>query len=220
MRHGLTIGELALLFNRYFEIGCDLEVVEMKNWTRKMYFMDTGLPWVPPSPNLPTPISVMVYPGQVLWEGTNISEGRGTAQPFEIFGAPFMDPQYILSETEGIYIPGAELRETAFEPTADKWKNRLCRGCQIHITNRRELRPYITGLTLLQAVIRHHRGQFEWKPPPYEYEFERLPMDLILGDTGLRTAIQQGVDILSLENSWQDDLEDFDKLRREVFLYN
>jgi len=219
MRHGLTIGELALLFNRHFEIGCDLEVVAMKNWTRNMYFMDTGLHWVPPSPNLPTPISAMVYPGQVLWEGTNISEGRGTAQPFEIFGAPFMDPQRLLLDTGGIDLTGAELRETAFEPTADKWKNQLCHGCQIHITNRREFRPYIAGLTLLQAVIRHHSGQFEWKSPPYEYEFKRLPIDLIIGNKKIRKQVETGESVAEITASWQSELDEFIKISREFYLY-
>jgi uncharacterized protein YbbC (DUF1343 family) len=219
MRHGLTIGELALLFNRHFEIGCDLEVVAMKNWTRNMYFMDTGLHWVPPSPNLPTPISAMVYPGQVLWEGTNISEGRGTAQPFEIFGAPFMDPQRLLSDTGRIYLTGAELRETAFEPTADKWKNQLCRGCQIHITNRSEFRPYIAGLTLLQAVIRHHSGQFEWKSPPYEYEFKRLPIDLIIGNKKIRKQVETGESVAEITASWQAEFDEFRKISREFYLY-
>jgi len=219
MRHGLTIGELALLVNRQFEIGCDLEVVAMKNWTRSMYFTDTGLHWVPPSPNLPTPISTMVYPGQVLWEGTNISEVRGTAQPFEIFGAPFMDPQRFLSDTGGTDLTGAVLRETAFKPTADKWKNQLCHGYQIHITNRHEFRPYIAGLTLLQAVIRYHSGQFEWKSPPYEYEFKRLPIDLIIGNKKIRKQIETGESVVEIKASWQAELDEFRKISREFYLY-
>jgi uncharacterized protein YbbC (DUF1343 family) len=161
----------------------------------------------------------MVYPGQVLWEGTNISEGRGTAQPFEIFGAPFMDPQRILSDTGGIYLTGADLRETAFEPTADKWKNQLCHGCQIHITNRREFRPYIAGLTLLQAVIRHHSGQFEWKSPPYEYEFKRLPIDLIIGNKKIRKQVETGESVAEITASWQAELDEFIKISREFYLY-
>ena len=219
MRHGLTIGELALMFNRYFDVGCDLEVVPMKHWSRNMYFMDTGLHWIPPSPNLPTAESAMVYPGQVLWEGTNISEGRGTTKPFEIFGAPFIDPQRILSDPGSLHLPGVKLRETAFEPTADKWKNQLCHGCQIHITDRQEFRPYTAGLTLLQAVIRHHRDQFEWKPPPYEYEFKRLPIDLIIGSKKIRKSLEKGEPVADITASWQEELNEFKKISREFYLY-
>jgi uncharacterized protein YbbC (DUF1343 family) len=219
MRHGLTIGEIALLFNRHFEIGCDLEVVPMKYWSRNMYFMDTGLHWVCPSPNLPTPESAVVYPGQVVWEGTNISEGRGTTKPFEIFGAPFIDPQRILSDTGAISIKGAKLRETAFEPTADKWKNQLCHGCQIHITNRPEFRSYTAGLSALQAVIHHHRDRFEWQPPPYEYEFKRLPIDLIIGDKKIRKCVEKGEPVAEIKASWQGELDEFKRISREFFLY-
>ncbi|UCH23713.1 MAG: DUF1343 domain-containing protein [Deltaproteobacteria bacterium] len=219
MRHGLTIGELALLFNRHFKIGCDLEVIAMRHWKRSMYYQDTGLHWIPPSPNLPTPVSSLVYPGQVLWEGTNISEGRGTAQPFEIFGAPFINPQRILSEMGESELTGAALRQTAFEPTSNKWKNRLCHGLQIHITNRREFKPYITGLRLLQAVICHHQSQFEWKPPPYEYEFERLPIDLIIGNKQIRLQVAEGGNIDEIAASWKAELDEFITISREFHLY-
>jgi len=125
MRHGLTIGELAILFNSHFNIGCELEVVPMEGWNRHMYFQHTGLPWVPPSPNLPTPLSAMVYPGQVLWEGTNISEGRGTTQPFELFGAPFLSTNKIISGLESENLPGVILRKCVFEPTSNKWQGAM-----------------------------------------------------------------------------------------------
>ena len=219
MRHGLTIGELALLFNDHFEIGCDLDVVPMDGWKRKMCFRDTGLPWVAPSPNLPTPDSVAVYPGQVIWEGTNVSEGRGTTQPFEVFGAPFINPDKLM-KTLGGKIPGAVLRKCAFEPTFNKWKGLLCKGFQIHVTDPNEFRPYATALKLLRAVFLNHKDPFEWKPPPYEYEFGKMPFDLICGDRQIRSAIENLDDTDRLEMTWRDELAEFKRLCRKYHLYS
>lgn len=219
MRHGLTIGELAILFNSHFGIGCDLEVIPMKGWNRNMYFQDTGLPWIPPSPNLPTPVSAMVYPGQVLWEGTNVSEGRGTTQPFEIFGAPFFNTEKILSTLGGNRLPGIILRQLAFEPGFSKWKGDLCRGFQIHITDRCQYSPYITTLKLVQAVLFHHKDQFEWKQPPYEYEFKKLPIDLIIGDMELRQAIERFDSIDEIADFRKEKLDEFVRITRELWLY-
>ena len=221
MRHGLTFGELALLINNHFGIGADLEVISMQGWKREMLYTDTGLPWVFPSPNMPSPVTSLVYPGQVIWEGTNISEGRGTCLPFELLGAPFYNCDEILNQMEGnIDLPGCFLRPLMFEPTSNKWAGQICSGFQIHVTDPVVFRPYRTSLALLQASVLLYPDLFQYKEPPYEYEYERLPMDLIMGDKEVRIAIEQGVSILDLENSWRDDLEDFDKLRQEVFLYN
>ena len=219
MRHGLTIGELALLFNNHFAIGCDLEVIQMKNWNRAMYFVDTGLPWIPPSPNLPTPVSAMVYPGQVLWEGTNISEGRGTTQPFELCGAPFINTDNILSTLGGNKIPGGLLRQTLFEPTSNKWENQSCTGFQIHITDPDKYKPYKTTLKLLQAVIACHKDRFEFNLPPYEYDYSNLPIDLIIGDREIRRRIEKLEDVDEIENSWMKKLNDFKKISRKFQLY-
>jgi len=219
MRHGLTIGELALLFNNHFAIGCDLEVIQMKNWNRAMYFVDTGLPWIPPSPNLPTPVSAMVYPGQVLWEGTNISEGRGTTQPFELCGAPFINTDNILSTLGGNIIPGGLLRQTLFEPTSNKWENQSCTGFQIHITDPDKYKPYKTTLKLLQAVIACHKDRFEFNLPPYEYDYSNLPIDLIIGDREIRRRIEKLEDVDEIENSWMKKLNDFKKISRKFQLY-
>jgi uncharacterized protein YbbC (DUF1343 family) len=221
MRHGLTFGELGLLLNNHFNIGADLEIIPMQGWQREMLFGDTGLPWVFPSPNMVSTAAALVYPGQVIWEGTNISEGRGTCLPFELFGAPFFDSRKIMAEiAEGVDLPGCFLRPLIFEPTSNKWAGQSCHGFQIHVTEPARFRPYRTSLSLLQAAMHLYPEQFQYKKPPYEYEFERLPMDLILGSTHLRLALEQGKNILDLENSWQAELDDFDKLRREVFLYN
>jgi uncharacterized protein YbbC (DUF1343 family) len=219
MRHGMTMGELALMFNNEFGIGCDLEVVPMRGWRRDMLFAETGLPWVAPSPNLPTPVSAIVYPGQVIWEGTNVSEGRGTTQPFEIVGAPFIDSESILHALGGPQLPGAILRPMEFEPTFNKWQGRPCRGFQLHVTDPRQFRPYRTSLRLLQAVASRHPEAFQWKAPPYEYEYERLPIDLILGDRQVRLRLEGGDPIETLEASWKEDLSAYDDMRRKYFLY-
>ncbi|MFC1828525.1 exo-beta-N-acetylmuramidase NamZ domain-containing protein [Thermodesulfobacteriota bacterium] len=219
MRHGLTIGEISLMFNNYFGINCDLEVFPMKGWNRSMFFQDTGLPWVPPSPNLPTPVSAMVYPGQVMWEGTNVSEGRGTTQPFELFGAPYISTREIISLLDGESISGVHLREVVFEPTSNKWKGEPCNGFQIHIIDPFEYKPYITTLKLLQSIISLYRDSFEWKMPPYEYEYEKLPADLIIGDTEIRRRIEKLDPVDDIAESWTDDLDAYLKICREFYLY-
>ena len=219
MRHGLTIGELSLLFNNDFGIGCDLAVIPMKGWNREMFFRATGLPWIPPSPNMPSPVSAMVYPGQVLWEGTNVSEGRGTTLPFEMFGAPFIDAKRILTAVDGYNLPGITLRSIVFEPTFNKWSGSPCNGFQIHITDPYEFKPFITTLRLIHAVIAHHKDMFQWKQPPYEYEFERLPIDLIIGDKKIRQRVENLDDISAIEDSWHDALKGFEETSRSVHLY-
>ncbi len=219
MRHGLTIGELMLLFNDHYEIKCDLDIISMKNWKRSMYFQDTGLPWIAPSPNLPTPISAMVYPGQVIWEGTNISEGRGTTQPFELFGAPFLNTNNILSSLKESDVSGATLRPVFFEPTANKWTGKQCRGFQIHIKNPDKFAPYKFSLKLLQMIFHFNKDKFEWKQPPYEYEFERMPIDLILGNKEIRTQLEQNKNLDEMEKSWKNELETFSSLKQKFHLY-
>jgi len=219
MRHGLTVGEISRLFNDRFDLNATLDVVPMQGWQRAMWFTDTGLPWVPPSPNMPTVSTAVVYPGQVIWEGTNISEGRGTSLPFELFGAPFLSPDNILATVGGSQLPGATLRPCLFEPTSGKHAGMACQGFQIHVTDPDQYRPYVTSLKLLQAVCHHHADQFQWKSTPYEYEFEKTAIDLILGSQDLRQRIQAMASLDDLEVSWQPDLAAFDALRRSYFLY-
>ena len=220
MRHGLTIGEIAKLFNEHFAIGCELEVIAMQGWQRKMLFDDTGLPWVAPSPNLPTPESTLVYPGQVLLEGTNISEGRGTAQPFELFGAPYIDGAKIKSSLEKKQLPGVVFRPVVFEPTSNKWQENPCHGFQIHVTDPSRYRPYAASLHLIREIMSNHPEQFEWKSPPYEYEFERTPIDLIIGDSGIRRRLENLDPIEEIEADWQEGLNQFKEIRRKFQLYN
>ena len=220
MRHGLTIAELANLFNDYFGIGCDLQVVTMNGWKRNMLFGDTLLPWIAPSPNLPTPASTLVYPGQVILEGTNLSEGRGTTQPFELFGAPYIDGEKIQSTLKNTQLPGTVLRPAVFEPTSNKWQATPCNGFQIHVTDPAQFRPYATTLQLIRAIISCHRDQFEWKLPPYEYEFERMPIDLIIGDSGIRERLEKLDPIEEIESDWQEGLNQFKEISRKFHLYN
>jgi uncharacterized protein YbbC (DUF1343 family) len=220
MRHGLTIGELALLFNDYFSVGCKLTVVPMEGWTRDMLFHDTGLPWITPSPNLPTPTSSLVYPGQVLWEGTNVSEGRGTTQPFEIFGAPFFDTAYLETQLRNEVLPGMHLRPVAFEPTSNKCQGKLCHGFQIHVEDPSLFKPYFTTLAILKTVFERHADDFQWKSPPYEYEYEKLPFDLITGDPAVRKAIESRESLETLAQTWKENLVRFERLRRSYFLYS
>lgn len=220
MRHGLTLGELALLFNEHFEIGCDLSVIPMVGWSRDMYFEDTGLPWVAPSPNMPTPSSAMVYPGQVIWEGTNVSEGRGTTQPFEIFGAPFVNTGKVLSKMLPKSCGGVYLRPLAFEPTYNKWKGTLCYGFQLHVTDQVRYKPFTTSIALLEAIFSCHPGLFQWTRPPYEYEYDKVPFDVIMGTPEIRQTIESGASLADLEIQWADEARDFDQLRRPYLLYN
>jgi len=219
MRHAMTIGELALLINDYGAIGCELEVVPMRGWLRAMYHEDTGLPWVAPSPNLPTPAAAAVYPGQVVWEGTNVSEGRGTTQPFEIFGAPFLQTDAIREDLGAEGLPGCVLRPVVFEPTANKWQGKACHGFQLHVTDREAYRPYLTSLRLLQAVIRRHPEEFDWKRGPYEYEFERSAIDLIIGDGNIRARLAALEPLADIEADWQKELAEFHARRAGHLLY-
>lgn len=217
MRHGLTMGEYALYINTTFRIHCVLDVVPMTGWDRRMYFSDTGLPWVLPSPNLPTPDAAVVYPGQVIWEGTNISEGRGTTLPFEQFGAPFVDLgklRAFMGET-----PGAVLRPVAFEPTSNKWAGQVCVGFQVHVTDRQRFSPYETSLKLLQGLLRNHQDAFLYKTPPYEYEWEKRPIDMILGDADVRRRLENGEDPADLARAWADELAAYRSETAKFFLY-
>ena len=216
MRHGLTLGEMALLVNarlpeRSVWPRCDLTVVPMEGWRRRMRFADTGLPWVLPSPNMPTPDTAAVYPGQVLLEGTNLSEGRGTTRPFEVWGAPYLDPVRLRARFEKRRLPGCFLREHDFQPTFHKWRGEVCRGFQIHVTDPLRYQPYLTTLALLQDVVALHRDAFTWKQPPYEYVTDRLPIDVLTGDPRVRQAIEGGHPLRELAAGWRAEVRAFAK---------
>lgn len=181
VRHGRTIGELARQFRDEAFPKCQLSILPMKNWERAMWFDQTGLPWVMPSPNMPTLDSATVYPGMCLLEGTNVSEGRGTTRPFEIFGAPFIDAEALCRELNDLKLPGVFFRQNYFEPTFQKFAGQLCGGAQIHVLNRDTFRSFETGIEILRCIRKLYPEPFAWKQPPYEYEHEKLPIEILLG---------------------------------------
>jgi uncharacterized protein YbbC (DUF1343 family) len=220
MRHGLTMGELAQLFNQELEIRADLRVIPLEGWSRSWYYDQTDYPWVLPSPNMPALSTALVYPGQVLWEGTIFSEGRGTTRPFEIFGAPFIDPSKVISYLKDSPLPGVKLIEMAFRPTFQKWQGQECRGFFLWIQDRMAFKPYWTSLTLLQAIRTLYPEGFQWKDPPYEYETDHQPIDILIGNRELRRALEAGEPIRELEASWQEELNAFMGLREKYLLYS
>ena len=181
VRHGRTIGELAVQFRDEAFPDCELYVLPMKNWERTMWFDQTGLTWIMPSPNMPTLDTAMVYPGMCLLEATNVSEGRGTTRPFEIFGAPFIDAEKLCGELNGSRLPGVFFRENYFQPTFQKFAGELCGGAQLHVTDRDECRPFLTGVEIIQRIRKLYPERFQWKQPPYEYEWNRLPIEVLIG---------------------------------------
>jgi len=219
MRHGMTIGELARLFNEDFGIGARLDVVPLERWTRSMYFDDTGLPWVIPSPNLPTLDSAIVYPGAVLVEGTMLSEGRGTTRPFEIIGAPWIDGERLASEMNERQLPGVHFRPVFFEPTFQKHARQTCGGCQLHVTDRKKFQPVRTAVELLDEFRQENPDRFAWRNPPYEYEHDKEPIDILYGSDRLRRTFAEGGNVSALVDSWRADEDRFRRQRDPFLLY-
>jgi len=219
MRHGMTIGELAALFNDAFGIGALMDVVRMEGWSRDTYADGTGLPWVMPSPNMPTLDTAIVYPGTVLFEGTMLSEGRGTTRPFELVGAPWIEAERFAAEMNGLGLPGAYFRPAGFEPTFQKHARQACAGCQIHVTDRRTFKPVLTGAALIGAFHRAAPDTPLWRQPPYEYEQEKLPIDILAGSARFREQIEAGDPATRMADSWRADEEAFRSLRAEYLLY-
>lgn len=218
-RHGMTSGELAKFVNAEFDIGCDLTVVEIRGWSRNQWFDETGLPWVMPSPNMPTLSTATVYPGACLIEGTNLSEGRGTTRPFEIMGAPWLDPEQLVRDLQGKNLPGVLFRPLSFVPTFQKFSDELCRGVQQHIIDRETYRPLLTGYAILQAAYRQDNDKFEWRPPPYEYEYERLAFDILAGNNRVRQQIEADTSLHEIEASYQEGLATFKVVREQHLMY-
>ncbi|MDR1872353.1 MAG: DUF1343 domain-containing protein [Deltaproteobacteria bacterium] len=218
MRHGLTLGEMALYINSLLDNPADLTIIPCQNYRRSMYFNDTNLPWVLPSPNMPTFDTAWVYPGQVLWEGTNVSEGRGTTRPFNLMGAPFIDPDLLVAELEIKKLPGVIFRPTYFQPTFHKWAGEVCGGIDLHPLDLSFL-PFLTSLTILEIVLKLWPTQFRLKEPPYEYEYDRRPIDLILGRKSLYDRLAKGETAKEVWESMAEDQVKWRKIRREFLLY-
>jgi uncharacterized protein YbbC (DUF1343 family) len=209
LRHGLTCGELARWLNDARGIGCELEVVPCDGWRRDLSWAETGLPWVLPSPNLPTPDSCAVYPGMVLLEGTNLSEGRGTTRPFELFGAPWLDPRALAEEVSDEIGEGVILRPCWFEPTFQKHARSVCGGGQLHVTDRDRFRPVRVAVALLRACRELAPADFAWREPPYEYEEVLKPIDILWGGDGLRRGVDDGRSVDEILDGVDEELKRF-----------
>jgi uncharacterized protein YbbC (DUF1343 family) len=218
VRHGLTIGELANYLNE--RIGCDLTVVPMKAWRRHQLWEETGLPWVAPSPNMPTPDTARVYAGACLIEGTNLSEGRGTTRPFELTGAPFINPERFAAALSALELPGVVWRPCFFLPTFHKYKGKLCGGVQWHVTDPKRFKPYLSGLGLIATARRLYPRAFAWRQPPYEFERTKLPFDLLCGTDKIRRQIEARRSLKRIESSWRSELRQFKNIRARYLLYS
>ncbi|HEV3486704.1 MAG TPA: DUF1343 domain-containing protein, partial [Vicinamibacterales bacterium] len=194
-------------------------VVPLDGWRRDMYHDDTGLPWVIPSPNLPTLDSTIVYPGAVMFEGTMLSEGRGTTRPFELIGAPWIDGDSLADAMNARGLPGVHFRPVFFEPTFQKHARETCGGCQIHVLDRASFRPVRTAVELIAEFRRQNPQRFAWRNPPYEYEHEKQPIDMLYGSDQLRTTVDAGRDVQGLVASWNHEEEQFRALREPYLLY-
>ena len=221
-RHGMTVGELARLFNDHFDIHCDLQVVPMTGWNREMWYDQTGRVWAPPSPNMPTLATATVYPGMCLIEGTQLSEGRGTTLPFEQIGAPFIDPHQLVArlQKDSQLLPGVFFRPQYFKPMFQKHAGEVCAGVQFHITDRNSFKPLRTTLALLRAIAELYPNELQWRTEPYEYVSDRLAIDLLYGNPALREIIfKDDFSFTILEESWQEELESFKELRNNYLFY-
>ncbi len=219
VRHGMTIGEIARYLHRTYYPDLDLRIIPLQGWKRSMWFDSTELPWVLPSPNMPTPDTALVYPGMCLLEGTNISEGRGTTRPFEIFGAPFIHAGTIVNVLKEFRLPGVVFRPLSFQPTFQKHANVLCGGAQIHVTDREKYRPFKTGVAVLKAIHNTYPRDFAWKQPPYEYEEVNMPIDVLAGTDRLRKDIESWKELNEMEAWWKEEAKAFEKIRKKFLMY-
>ena len=218
-RPGLTLGELAAYLNTRHRLGADLTVVPMSGWRRAMLWEDTGLPWVAPSPNMPTPDTARVYPGGCLYEGTNLSEGRGTTRPFEWVGAPYLDAHAFATALDAQRLPGVAFRPARFQPTFHKWAGRVCDGVQVHVTDVARFRPYLTSIAVIALARRLGRDRFAWKRPPYEFERRKLPIDILFGTDTIRRAMERGRRVTEIERAWQPGLRGWLRQRQAFLAY-
>ncbi|MCG6920267.1 MAG: DUF1343 domain-containing protein [Acidobacteria bacterium] len=219
VRHGLTVGELALMFRQELGLDVDLHVVRMRGWRRGMHFEDTALPWVLPSPNMPTPDTAFVYPGGCLLEGTNLSEGRGTTRPFELVGAPWLDGPALARALERERLDGVGIRPASFTPTFQKHAGRLCHGVQVHVLDRKSFSAFLTYLLLIHHARRQDPEQFAWREPPYEYELVKPPIDILAGTDRVRRTIDAGRSPRTLAPGWRKQQDVFRRRRKRFLLY-
>lgn len=218
-RPGMTVGELAQMFRGEFNVQCDLQIVPMTGWERKLWLDDTDAPWVMPSPNMPTLDAATVFPGTVHFEGTQLSEGRGTTKPFELIGAPYIDPDAYAERLTALALPGVIFRSCAFQPTFQKHAKVTCGGVQIHVVDRERFDSVLAGIAMVKVAYDMYRNEFRWKEEPYEYVFDKNPFDVISGTNKIREAIEQGVELDTIKAGWQKPLAEFKNTRAPYLLY-
>jgi uncharacterized protein YbbC (DUF1343 family) len=218
IRHGMTLGEIGNYLWGTFYSSLDFHVISMRGWKRKFWFDSARLPWVMPSPNMPTLDTAMAYPGMCLLESTNISEGRGTTRPFEIFGAPFVKPMLVVNRLKEFNLPGVIFRPMFFQPTFQKHAGNACGGAQLHVTDRKRFKPFKTGVAIVKAVHDLYSKHFLWKRPPYEYETKKMPIDILAGTKRLRQDLEKGEALDRMEEWWTDQSFQFDKRYRKKYL--
>jgi uncharacterized protein YbbC (DUF1343 family) len=218
-RHGMTVGELAQLFNNHFNIGCDLSVIKMAGWHREMWIDDTDAPWVMPSPNMPTLDTATVFPGTVHFEGTQLSEGRGTTRPFELIGAPYINADAYATALNALDLGGVYFRPCGFQPTFQKHAGQTCGGVQIHVLDRETFNSVRAGIACIKIAYEMYYEDFRWKAPPYEYVYDRNPFDVICGTDSIRVDIEKGNSLASIFAKWEPELEAFQKTRSDYLLY-
>jgi uncharacterized protein YbbC (DUF1343 family) len=219
VRHGMSAGELARWFERHDSSGCRLTIVPVRGLARDMWWSDTGLPWVLPSPNMPTPDTATVYPGMCLVEGTNLSEGRGTTRPFELFGAPWLDSFRLAGGLNAVGLPGVRFRPHWFKPTFQKHSGQVCGGVQLHVTDRLAFRPYETGLWCIKVARDQAPDQFDWRREVYEFVGDRLAIDLLVGTDVYREVVDSGGDLRGWCVSWEGEAPAFRESVKELLLY-
>ena len=218
-RHGMTIGELGRMFNEHFNLNCELEVIPMAGWRRELWHDQTDAPWVLPSPNMPTLDSATVFPGTVHFEGTQVSEGRGTTRPFELIGAPYIDPDEYADKLNSLALPGVFFRSCVFQPTFQKHAGVSCGGVQIHVTDRDVFEPVFAGIAMVKLIYDMYPNEFRWKEPQYEYVFDKNPFDVIAGTDKIREAFKQGVELDAIAETWKRPLLEFKQLRESFLIY-
>ena len=219
--HRMTIGELALWIKEKYWPSCELNIVWMKNWKRSSLFYETGLPWVLPSPNMPTVNTAMVYPGTVLIEALNLSEGRGTTIPFELFGAPFIDSEKLKKNIDARKIKGCAFRLHDFIPTFHKYCGNLCHGMQIYVTDVTRFKPVVSVLELLDAIIETSEPDaLKFNLPPYEYEYKLMPFDILSGDSGMRELLIARKNVGIEKERWTHEIEEFKNDFRQIEAYS
>jgi uncharacterized protein YbbC (DUF1343 family) len=228
VRHGMTIGEIACLVRAGIPWGsprfaqpldCELEVIPMRGWRRGDAFEATGLPWVMPSPNMPTVDTAFVYPGLCLIEGTNVSEGRGTTRPFEIIGAPFIDGVRLAERLAAYDLPGVRFRPMSFRPTFHKHAGKSCGGIQLHVLDRRTFRPYRTGVAILSELWTVGGEAFAWRTEPYEFVSQRLAVDLLTGSDAVRRGVERSAPVEEIFAGWLPAERAFEARRKPHLLY-